>query len=364
MCRFDGAVPNDDQSGCVKCQAGTYMNAGRTACEACEAGKYSPNGATVCEVCAGTLEYTDDKINCKTCPDGEESNEGRTGCDQCDAGEYRDTSVTVCTSCPDGHVSEVGSAVCTSCQPGTYEEDRLECVDCGINQYQPVQGSTECRTCPNNYYSSQIGERVCTVCPDHHYAYAGLDCQKCPTTYEEIVDDTSLTGNQEEKCKSDLGDGCFGQTITNQYGNWTTPWLQVGKSHTAKCTYDDPTEDTAAVFICTLKSEGDNKTELVEEFTCLKTTNSKELEKVLYSTNKTSDDKAIVMEKITSKTADNGLGDVSVVTEIINDITDSTTESLSPSLTTSILQSVSNLVESDLKADVTPNSQGITQRYE
>ena len=69
------------------------------------------------------------------------------------------------------------------------------------------------------------------------------------------------------------------------------------------------------------------------------------------------------MEKITSKTADNGLGDVAVVTDIIDSITDSTTEALSANLTTSILQSVSNLVESDLKVDVTPNSQDITQRY-
>ena len=69
------------------------------------------------------------------------------------------------------------------------------------------------------------------------------------------------------------------------------------------------------------------------------------------------------MEAITSKTADNGLGDVAVVTDIIESITDSATEALSPNLTESILQTVSNLVESDLKADVTPNSQNITQRY-
>ena len=77
--------------------------------------------------------------------------------------------------------------------------------------------------------------------------------------------------------------------------------------------------------------------------------------------NKTSDEKAVDMEAITSKTADNGLGDVAVVTDIIDSITNSTT--LSTTLTTSILQSVSNLVESDLKVDVTPNSQDITQRY-
>ena len=72
------------------------------------------------------------------------------------------------------------------------------------------------------------------------------------------------------------------------------------------------------------------------------------------------------MEAITSKTADNGLGDVAVVTDIIDSITDSASashEALSPNLTESILQSVSNLVESDLKAHVTPNSQNITQRY-
>ena len=69
------------------------------------------------------------------------------------------------------------------------------------------------------------------------------------------------------------------------------------------------------------------------------------------------------MEKITSKTADNGLGDVAVVTHIIDSITNSSNEALSANLTTSILQSVSNLVESDLKVDVTPESQDITQRY-
>ena len=69
------------------------------------------------------------------------------------------------------------------------------------------------------------------------------------------------------------------------------------------------------------------------------------------------------MEKITSKTADNGLGDIELVTDIIDSIIDSTNGTLSTNLTKSILQSVSNLMQSDLKVDVTPKSQDITQRY-
>ena len=80
--------------------------------------------------------------------------------------------------------------------------------------------------------------------------------------------------------------------------------------------------------------------------------------------NKTSDEKAVDMEAITSKTADNGLGDIELVTDIIDSIIDqSTDETLSTNMTTSILQSVGNLVESDLKVYVTPKSQDITQRY-
>ena len=69
----------------------------------------------------------------------------------------------------------------------------------------------------------------------------------------------------------------------NQYGNWAIPWLAIGKNHTAECLYDKPKDGTSAVFECTLKIARENIVELVEEFTCLATRNSMELEKILVS---------------------------------------------------------------------------------
>jgi len=391
-----GTYEDLETNSCEECPAGTFQGAeGEATCETCPDNTYSTGSATYCDYCEQGQQVTDD-----------DGTEGGEGCEDCLAGFYQElTEGGTCTACPVGTMStSVKTATCTPCEPGTYqsstgettcvpcaagtsqrEEGSGTCVDCEAGQYTDVEGLAQCKACPmgmvqpsvgetactecqqgyhqsltgqdscdtceDNTFNAQTGQKECEVCADNMYSFSDTSptiCLQCPEA-DDLED--MEAGIQKEKCESDLGDGCYSQTINDKYGDYQTTWMEINTSQSYPCFWDvdhDAEATQQAHFHCKLINE---RMDIEKVYDCIRTNKSNALDDLAANDNATADEKADIMESLTNDTATNGIGDVAAVSNVLDSITsadeDGETATISTNLTTSILNTVSNLVVSN-----------------
>ena len=100
---------------------------------------------------------------CTECGTGRIPNDNRDLCVACEEGKHKSGDGSTCEECAPGSRSSMGADACTLCDAGTFEENRLECKDCGEGMVSP-RGSTECAyNCSEGYYIPR-GSVVCEPC--------------------------------------------------------------------------------------------------------------------------------------------------------------------------------------------------------
>jgi len=192
------------------------------------------------------------------------------------------------------------------------------------------------------------------VCGEHKYTKVTgqTQCLDCPSerTSEAIDNDSDLADYDaaKQKCKSDLGAGCYERVLTTIYGTFNVPWLPATESVEFDCEFDD--DDRKATVKCVVI---DGKPQLKEEFNCINTEKSGEIENLANDETKTAEEKSAQLEELTNveeTNVENGVGDVAAVNDVVKSITTGTPEGedITEETTENILGAVSNVVSSDI----------------
>lgn len=121
----------------------------------------------------------------------------------CDAGTYY--SGGDCLPCDDGYVSDDGATECKACEPGTYEVDKVKCVLCESDEYQPDYAKTKCKSCPDNSrFLEESGDETIPFIP-RQGAENKTQC-KCTEGYYSPADE-----DEGEVClECPIGGTCVG----------------------------------------------------------------------------------------------------------------------------------------------------------
>jgi secretory phospholipase A2 len=145
------------------------------------------------------------KLNVCKCPPGTVllSNTD-TECQKCPKKYYNEKEGQValkkCLLCPTGHICpNEGTVVPQICPKGTYEYDRLECYNCPVRYYQPIEGGahsysgmgtgTYCKYCPAGYICPEPGlEAPKQICPKGTYEFDRLECRECRAGYYQPIE--------------------------------------------------------------------------------------------------------------------------------------------------------------------------------
>ena len=212
------------KTGCKKCRAGTFADAGSASCTSCTAGYYSTEGA-------GSCSKVQDGYYATGCNGyGNEC----TGQEICPLGHYCQNATKF--ACPAGSYADVtgtSNANCTQCAAGTASNTTARttpCPACAKGTYTNILGQTSCLSCnANRYTNKETGATQCTSCPSYTYASAGSvgeesciyeTCQSYLNSNKSSIinlgyDWDEMSEKWSEACGG-LSDGCF---VVEPYGD-------------------------------------------------------------------------------------------------------------------------------------------------
>ena len=212
------------KTGCQKCRAGTFADAGSASCTSCAAGYYSTEGAGSCSKVQDGYYATGCNEYGKEC----------TGQEICPLGHYCQNATKF--ACPAGSYADVtgtSNANCKQCAAGTASNTTARttaCPACAKGTYTNILGQTSCLSCnANRYTNKETGATQCTSCPSYTYASAGSvgeesciyeTCQSYLNSNKSSIinlgyDWDAMSEKWAESCGS-LSDGCY---VVEPYGD-------------------------------------------------------------------------------------------------------------------------------------------------
>jgi hypothetical protein len=104
----------------------------------------------------GKISQSQLSLSYAVCPAGTIPNQ--LDCIDCDIGLYNPVDgATVCVECEPGlHTNDAGSARCNKCAPGTKRaKGETSCSNCTIGRFAPTDGQDQCQLCaPGTYQLS------------------------------------------------------------------------------------------------------------------------------------------------------------------------------------------------------------------
>ncbi|XP_053380914.1 sushi, von Willebrand factor type A, EGF and pentraxin domain-containing protein 1-like isoform X3 [Mercenaria mercenaria] len=109
-------------------------------------------------------------------------------------------------TCADGYAGADG--LCAQCAAGT-RLNFLDCVNCEIGTYQPLQGQSECLPCPNGYTTPTYGAANISEC--------SVIAQTYSSTYSSTISTVTSKGDEKGKHKND--ETVIAQTYSSTYSS-------------------------------------------------------------------------------------------------------------------------------------------------
>ena len=243
-------------TGCLPCDAGSFLNATTGVCDTCFQGSFSARGSLTCSPCQANTYAAADGKSCLSCPDGSTSFPGSPALDAC---------ICAAGSVPQ-HAAGGSTFVCQPCAAGTiHDVVANECVPCPPNSYNAVRGSTtctpvdagfvvilngtaqmpcpagsflnvsECAMCQPGTFSATPGATLCPPCPPATISasFAATSCDACPASSTDGQANTACVcldgyydammgaNSSAPECTScEDGGACVGGVLLAQEGWW------------------------------------------------------------------------------------------------------------------------------------------------
>jgi hypothetical protein len=157
----DGDIASN-HAECTKCPAGRYnefggmealKNNGIDDCQLCISGRYAPD---------------EGQSECVECPAGTSSAPGASVCGSCPAG-YICPDDGVAQACAEGYYTDGTQTACQPCSKGYRCPGGMNRQLCSAGSFQSQNGQWSCEECEAGKYQNLLGQEECLTCPEGHF---------------------------------------------------------------------------------------------------------------------------------------------------------------------------------------------------
>ena len=169
---------------------------------ACGVGTFSNmSGHSSCALCpSGFVTAQSNSTGCVACDAGSYLPVSGVECVPCPAGEFANTTASSeCSPCPPGYVSssKSGSFTCTACVAGTYSDGSTaayQCLICAPGTYTLMNASTDCASCAN--VVGTFCEKGAVVIDTGYWGYVTSDNRIATAPCRASLCENGLIGRQ------------------------------------------------------------------------------------------------------------------------------------------------------------------------